>query len=387
MKILLVRTPAGVLNVEGPKSYNLQEIGLARALNRKGHKCDIVYYGGNKPHTVSIDYDKAGNTFNVFYLKAWNILHDSYYFGIDEIAEQYDIIHSDCYDTIQSWIFAKKYHKKLIIYNGTYYSDFNKNYNKKCAVVDRLFVPRYKKYNVTFDTKSKLSEQFLKQKGLQDVTTVGVGIDLTTIEYSSDSNHQFVNRITALKKDGCRLILYVGRIEPRRNIKFLMDVIKETYKRDRNIRLVIIGNGEDEYCNAMFKYAQDNGLNECIAYQRFLDQKHLKYIYEICDVFVLPTIYEIFGMVLLEAMYYELPVVTTLNGGSCMLIEDGISGYIEDSFNVKKWSDKIIHILTHNNEAVNVGNMAKKVVSEHFTWDALADKFIALFERKLSKNH
>ena len=66
MKILLVRTPAGILNVEGPKSYNLQEIGLARALNRKGHKCDIVYYGGNKPHSVSIDYDKAGNTFNVF---------------------------------------------------------------------------------------------------------------------------------------------------------------------------------------------------------------------------------------------------------------------------------------------------------------------------------
>ena len=70
-----------------------------------------------------------------------------------------------------------------------------------------------------------------------------------------------------------------------------------------------------------------------------------------------------------------------------MLIENNISGYIEDSFNVKKWSDKIVHILNNNSEAINMGIMAQKIVSEQFTWDTLADKFIALFERKLSQNH
>ena len=387
MKILLVRTPAGFLDVEGPKSYNLQEIGLARALNKKGHKCDVVYFGGKKTYTVSLEYDKDGNTFDVFYLKGLNILHDSYYFGINYLADKYDIIHSDCYDTIQSFFFAKKYHKKLIIYNGTYYSEFNKNYNKKCFFVDKLFVPRYKKYNVTFDTKSRLSEQFLRSKGIQDITTIGVGIDLTTIEYSSDSNSPFVDKITALKQKGYQLILYVGRIEPRRNIKFLLDLLKEICNRQQNIKLVVIGNGDRRYLDEIFKYARDNRISEYVIYQQFLDQSHLKYVYEICDVFVLPTLYEIFGMVILEAMYYKMPVVTTMNGGSCMLIEDGVCGYIVDKFDVKKWSDRILHILQNTDMLADVGIRAKKVVSEQFTWDALADKFIALFERKLSQNH
>lgn len=387
MKILLVRTSAGHISVTGVNSYNLQEIGLARALNQKGHKCDVVYFGGKESETVSIEYDDQGNTFNVFYLKARDVFHDSWYFGINQLAEQYDIIHSGGYDTIQSWRFAKKFPQKLVIYNGTYYSDFNKNYNKKCSVIDKIFVPRYKKYNITFDTKSKLSEDFLRQKGLMDVTSVGVGVDLSTIEYNADANNPFISQIHTLKDEGFRLMLYVGRIEPRRNIHFLFDVLKRINESDNKVKLVVIGNkGPAEYQDTVWEYAKDNNLMNYIVYQPFLDQKHLKYVYETCDVFLLPTFYDIFGMVLLEAMYYGMTVVSSNCGGACMLIENGISGYVIDNFDVDIWKKYITDVLGNPKKSKQIGQSAHKVISEQYTWDAIADKMLDIFERKLNVN-
>lgn len=68
------------------------------------------------------------------------------------------------------------------------------------------------------------------------------------------------------------------------------------------------------------------GLENDVIYREKLEQKYMPAIYQASDAFLLPTRYEIFGMVLLEAMYYGLPVFTTYNGGSSTLInnENGI---------------------------------------------------------------
>ena len=125
------------------------------------------------------------------------------------------------------------------------------------------------------------------------------------------------------------------------------------------------------------------GLSDIIEYRAFLNQKYLGYVYKQCDVFLLPTIYEIFGMVLLEAMYYSVPVVSTLNGGSDLIIRDKENGYIEENNDLQKWVERIRYIFNHPDEARLIGYKAHKTISEKFTWDALALKFIKVFENKL----
>ena len=61
---------------------------------------------------------------------------------------------------------------------------------------------------------------------------------------------------------------------------------------------------------------------------------------------LLPTEYEIFGMVLLEAMYYKTVVLTTQNGGSSTLIQNGLNGYIMQIENGWEWANTILSILT-----------------------------------------
>ena len=64
-----------------------------------------------------------------------------------------------------------------------------------------------------------------------------------------------------------------------------------------------------------------------IRYAERMEQKYLSGLYQASDFFLLPTRYDIFGMVLLEAMYYGLAVLTTHNGGSTMMIRDGENGF------------------------------------------------------------
>ncbi|MCR5430301.1 MAG: glycosyltransferase family 4 protein [Eubacterium sp.] len=381
MKILLIRSSSGYVDVRNAH-YNIQETGLAKAFNRRGHQCDVVFWGGKKEEVIEIEYDE-GKTFKVFYLKAYDFLKNGIYKGLKELSKKYDIVHCGGYDQLESWLLAKSIPEKLVVYHGTYYSDFNKGYNKKCKVIDKVVLPRYKKRGIFFDTKSDLSTDFLKERGLEDVYTVGVGIDLERLQAREMLESPLSDKIKSLKNDNKKILMYVGRIEPRRNIIFLLDVFKSVYKEDNNTKLLIVGRGEKEYKDKCFEHAREIGIEDAIMYEEYIDQKYLPLVYSYADVFLLPTIYEIFGMVMLEAMYFGAPVITTYNGGSDMLIDNNENGIIIDNFNVGEWKESIIGLLNDSEKKDRIVKNAKIKIENEFTWDALVDKFIGVYEKRL----
>lgn len=381
MKILLVRSSSGYVNVKNAH-YNIQETGLAKAFNRRGHQCDVVFWGGKKEEVIEIEYDK-GKTFKVFYLKAYDFLKNGVYKGLTELSKDYDIVHCGGYDQLESWLLSKKIPEKLVVYHGTYYSDFNKGYNKKCEVIDKVFLPRYKKENIYFDTKSNLSAEFLKERELKNVYSVGVGIDLERLQAREMLESSLSTRLQSLKQDGKKIIMYVGRIEARRNIIFLLDVFKAVHGKDKSTKLLIVGRGGKEYKDKCFGHAKEIGIEDAIIYEEYIDQKYLPLVYSCADAFLLPTIYEIFGMVMLEAMYFGAPVVTTYNGGSDMLIDNNENGIIIDVFDVEEWKNSILSLLNDFEKKNKIVKKARIKIENEFTWDALVDKFIGVYEKRL----
>ena len=383
MKILIIRTTPD--KVDFVKStYNHQQLGLAKALNRKGHQCDVVYFGGSTEEQINIEYEK-GKTLTVYRVKGKAFLKNGIFRDFSDIISKYDILQVGGYDQIQSWKLAKKYSDKMVVYNGTYYSDFNKRYNQKCKLIDKIFVPAYIKNNTFFVTKNVLSAEFLKAKGIVNVFPIGVGLDVDQFSVMNEYESELSARLDELKKDN-KLLLYIGRIEPRRNIEFLLKVYVNVRKSNSKTKLVIIGKGNADYVQKCRNLAKELDLENDIIWIERLEQKYLAKIYRQCNVFLLPTLYEIFGMVLLEAMYFKLPVVTSLNGGSDILIKDKGTGYIIEKFDESIWSSKVIEILNDADESKNVGERANKLITEDFTWDALADRFIEVYKRCL-ENH
>lgn len=382
MKILIIRCFPQYMEVKNA-SYNIQEIGLARALVKKGHQCDIVFWTDKEEKEVQVDVD-GKNSITVFYRQSKVFLKNAF-FDIDDLIKKYDIIEPSEYNQLAAWKLSKKYPDKTVIYHGPYYCEFNKRYNAMCKVFDKIVLPAYKKNGTTFLVKSDLANDFLTSKGIksENVTTVGVGIDLDAFK-QNDINEipDEIKEIQNIKAD--IKLLYIGKIEERRNIPFLFDILNELKNRNVNAKLVMIGNGDEGYCKNCFDYAKKCGVFDSIYHIKKAEQKYLQYAYKNADIFLLPTRYEIFGMVLLEAMYFGTPAITTKNGGSQMLIKNGIDGQIINEFDAKIWCDKIIEISHNSNE---ISQNAHKKITEKFTWDVLSDKFISTYEKKINNEN
>lgn len=295
---------------------------------------------------------------------------------IIKLAKYYDVIQSSEYDQIHNLKLRKKIGNKLVIYHGPYFDKFNKGYNLKCKLFDKIFLnKKYKK--VRFITKSELATIFLKEKGFENVTTVGVGIDKDKFNNNIDEK----KLLNILKKDE-KYLLYIGKLEKRRNILLLIKLLKELNRNNEKIKLVLVGNGKKEYVEEVFNYAKKININDKIIYIKEISQNEIRMLYDKCDIFLLPTEYEIFGMVLLEAMYFKIPVITTVNGGSSVLIENNKNGIICNINNMEEWKEKTEKLLSNTQLKEKIVEQAYNKVSQYYTWENLANKFLEIYESK-----
>ena len=106
----------------------------------------------------------------------------------------------------------------------------------------------------------------------------------------------------------------------------------------------------------------------------------MKFIYPLAKAFLLPSILEIFGMVLLEAMYLGAPIVSSENGGSLTLMADGTCGQIVREFDADKWVDAIIRYLDDEEYVKKVVAAGKKKLETTYNWDTIVDRFLDAME-------
>lgn len=376
MKVLIVRSFPDILNLD---TYNVQEIGLAKALTVRGVTCGVVLYNGeNQSRADEYCFEKEGKQyfFPIYWLKGFSLYKNGFMPSIYKIIREYDVIQVHEYDQIFSWMFYTRPKKPTLIYHGPYFHEYAKGYNLKCRVFDALFLRWRKHDQVVALTKSELASDFLRTKGFEHVHTVGVGVDRDKFKASTDEE---VNCLLTRDESKFRL-LYVGKIEERRNVYFLVELFEKLQKKHANLELVIVGNGEAEYLSVFrerIKKWTDHGK---IRYFQKATQKELALIYQNTDLFVFTSNYEIFGMVLLEAMYFRLPVISSTNGGASVLIEDGKNGYMMEQFNVSDWQEKVETLIQDKNLYEVMKQNAYERIAEHFLWDTLADSFYAGYE-------
>lgn len=376
MKILIVRTFPDILNL---KAYNVQEIGLAKALTRKGLECGVVLYNGkNKDREERFTFTKDGKEygFTVYWLKGFGFFKNGFMPSVYKLRKEYDVIQVHEYDQIFSWMLYTRMKKPAVIYHGPYFHEYAKGYNLKCRVFDLLFLRWRKHDQVVALTKSELASDFLRAKGFRRIHTVGVGVDEDNFK-----QQEGVTAACSVEEDNTKFrLLYVGKIEERRNVYFLIEMFEKLLETNQNVQLVIVGDGEPEYAAAFLKRIKPLTDKGQILYRQKATQKELALIYKRVNLFVFTSNYEIFGMVLLEALYFGLPVISTSNGGASVLIKDGTDGYIMTEFDIDAWIEKINTLMENKELYQEMGINAHELIEQHFLWDRLADKFIQGYE-------
>ena len=242
------------------------------------------------------------------------------------------------------------------------------------------------KLKTRFIVKSELAREFLIGKGISKecICVAGVGIDAQMLQSNNEKSFE-IPFIKKMYEDESKLkILYVGRFEKRRNIFFIIDVFREVLNKNNNTHLYLIGTGEKKYLEKVFSYIKEMNLSDRITYQDRIEQKYLSQIYSQSDFFLLPTEYEIFGMVLLEAMYFGNIVLTTRNGGALTLIKNSVNGFILQKLDILQWAALIENINNQKFKMKTIETNAVQTIIKNYTWDSCSNRFEESYYVKLN---
>ena len=173
-----------------------------------------------------------------------------------------------------------------------------------------------------------------------------------------------------------RQVLFVGRVMPHKNLD---NIIKAISLLKDSATLVVIGPTVDHtYQALMERLARELGVDT-----RFLgpvSDESLVHYYSSSLALVLPSSDELFGLVLVEAMACELPVIANRARGIPFAIDDGMTGFLITPGDVKQLSDRLQLLLSNHEIAEKIGDAGRQKVLEKFTWKHVAERALRAYE-------
>jgi glycosyltransferase involved in cell wall biosynthesis len=151
-------------------------------------------------------------------------------------------------------------------------------------------------------------------------------------------------------KDKIKLnnLLCVGTVELRKGIHHLIDLAQFLEERKLKYHIDIVGNLSDiSYVESIKKLIRNNNLNNRISLLGRVDAAELKALYKKSDIFVFPSSHEGYGMVLVEALSYGLPIVAFNNSAVPYSIKNDFNGLLASDGNTKDFCNKVVEILSN----------------------------------------
>lgn len=233
-------------------------------------------------------------------------------------------------------------------------------------------------------TEAELAQfRWLYRQDTDKVEIIEPGVDISHFyPIPADEAREFVN-----VRDDRRIILFVGRIEPLKGLDSLLNAIALLDRRGQDdLHLMVIGGEPDAdpeeitvEMNRLQEMTRELRLVDQVTFLGKRDQDVLQYFYSAAEIVVMPSHYESFGLVALEAMACGTPVVASETGGLVYLVKDGETGLHVPTAEPQALADKLQHLLENEAELRRLGQQAAKYASG-FEWGRVADRMINVYE-------
>lgn len=170
-----------------------------------------------------------------------------------------------------------------------------------------------------------------------------------------------------------KIILSVGQLVKRKGFDYLVDALGHIANAERDFLCLICGDGEQR--NALGKRIRRLGLQEKVKLVGLIPHDKLYLWINACDVFVLPSLSESFGLVQIEAMACGKPVVATYNGGSEEIITSEDYGLLCKAADPDDLAEKVLMALEKEWDAEKIARYA-----EQFNWENVAKEVLKVYE-------
>ena len=241
-------------------------------------------------------------------------------------------------------------------------------------------------------TQAELAQlQWLYQADVTKITVIPPGVETCRFyPIPMDEAREFIG------VPPCeRMILFVGRIEPLKGLDVLLEAIALMRKQgqwEKNpFCLMIIGGdpeaSEGEKSSEMARIQalrEQYNLEDLVVFAGKRSQDTLPYYYSAAEAVVVPSHYESFGMVALEAMACGTPVVASEVGGLAYLVQDGITGFTVPVDEPQALADRLYQLLDDGQLRERMSKQAVEVAQDYSWWN-ITTRLIAVYREVLGK--
>ncbi|MBD1847791.1 glycosyltransferase family 4 protein [Cyanobacteria bacterium FACHB-63] len=160
------------------------------------------------------------------------------------------------------------------------------------------------------------------------------------------------------------IFLFVGHLVPRKGLLLLLQACQQLNKQGcQDYTLWIVGDGEERKAAEMF--IQANDLQEQVKLLGKLDYNCLGSYFQAADAFVLPTLEDTWGMVVLEALLFGTPVLCSQWAGAAELITNGENGYVFDPYHPEQLAELMSYFVKNSEQIKKMGEKSKQTMTSH----------------------
>lgn len=175
------------------------------------------------------------------------------------------------------------------------------------------------------------------------------------------------------------VLLYVGRLEPLKGIDVLLKAAS-IMEHSANLKVLIIGGDDDqdqELCR-LKTLAEELNVSDKVIFLGRIEQNELPVYYNAADICVVPSFYESFGLVALEAMACGTPVVASRVGGLASIVKNNITGLLIPWRFPETFADAIDSILANETNRKYMSDQSRTLALS-LSWDSVAQKLIETY--------
>lgn len=328
-------------------------------------------YSGYQSHGIDI----KKNNFNVVESKdlvSGSLSRRVLAYGLKggDIANKnkHSIIHAHDWLSYPAGVSAKKVSGMPFVahIHATEFDRSGDNINKEIFRIEKM---GFDNADIIVAVSGKTKDKVIEKYGISEkkVKVIHNGIDF------NNNFEDAENSLEKLKKHGAKIVLFVGRITFQKGPDYFVSMAQKVLKFEPNTYFVVSGSGDME--GQMIKMVSDKGLSSRFIFCGFLRGSELARVYKSADVFVMPSVSEPFGLVPLEAMISEVPVLVSKESG----VSEVISTALKSNFwDVDDMTDKVVSVLRHKKLKNHLSSFGKQEVKT-IHWKKAVNSLIDIY--------
>lgn len=294
-----------------------------------------------------------------------------------------DIIHCQTKYGLMNYAlkYKKKYHIPVVTTIHTIYPKVYKSLRFKPLInyaVNRVIKILNKCDGIV--AVSNFAKETMEKCGVNvPIRVIRNGINIKKYDFNEQTKEQIRKKYN-IDKDNF-IIMFTGWLQPRKNILFQLECLKEVVKSNDKITFIIAGDGDQK--EELIKFVTKNNLTKNVVFTGFIgSQEELYSIYYTSDLFYFASLTDSDGLVVVEAALNKTPSLVLKGMAACERIQNNFNGFICEN-DVEDCKQKLLEIMKNKRMLTNISINAYNSIPK--SWEDISKEYESFYEEIINK--